>query len=697
MNIMNKLKNMLIRAFALVVMFGMSACESFLEEDKFWKMTTQYFDTPEGLRELATGLPNVFRTNFSSEFGYAIGGNYGTDEFQVGSDGANRPWNDYNAVLQASMWGTNLALPQTSWNNAYVAINNCNTVIAKAPTVLAGEADLNTVLGEACFTRGWVYFYLVQLWGGVPLKLEPSESLEREFTRASTQETIQRVIDDFTEAYAKLSNPAERVPGKIYRDAAAHYLAKALLWRQSEICSDFGASTKADDLAKALQLCDEVIANRQLAPDFADLWSYTGFDGPNETLDEVLLSAQYTDWSTKTHGSYGNRMHMYCLSVYGNWAGMTRNTAGGREFHRMKTTNYSYDVFDRVNDSRFWKSFRTKMLINLPAKAKPAGWIKDGDVALAMGQLGVMHIINNPDDAERFSVIPGITDGQSSDYVPTHAVQPRQILMKNTQTGRYEPILDPETGNCVPTVLPRYRVVEGYPDISTYAFGAVGIWASLSKYVDGLRENFNQEIGTRDGINARLGETYLMAAEIKVRQGDYAGAITQYINPLRRRAAYKAGEDRSKYVDGGQSYTPTGNEPATTFCPENSYYESNNIPVTTAATTLDISGPDNLPAEDMAIIQKLGLSSDFDKMLCFVLNERSRELMGEMLRWTDLSRTKTLLKRAYAYNEDVAAEGNLQDYHLLRPIPQTFLDDNWKDGRPLTADEKKAMQNPGYN
>ena len=35
--------------------------------------------------------------------------------------------------------------------------------------------------------------------------------------------------------------------------------------------------------------------------------------------------------------------------------------------------------------------------------------------------------------------------------------------------------------------------------------------------------------------------------------------------------------------------------------------------------------------------------------------------------------------------------------HYVRPLPQTFLDNITKeDGTPLTADEKAAMQNPGY-
>ena len=127
---------------------------------------------------------------------------------------------------------------------------------------------------------------------------------------------------------------------------------------------------------------------------------------------------------------------------------------------------------------------------------------------------------------------------------------------------------------------------------------------------------------------------------------------------------------------------------------ENSYYESNDIPVTTTATDLTILNTASLPAEDEAVIAKLGYSSEYDRMLCLVLNERTRELCGEWHRWEDLSRTLTLVARAKAYNPEAAP--NIKDYHVLRPIPQTFLDGVYTEGRPLNASEKAAMQNPGY-
>ena len=69
-----------------------------------------------------------------------------------------------------------------------------------------------------------------------------------------------------------------------------------------------------------------------------------------------------------------------------------------------------------------------------------------------------------------------------------------------------------------------------------------------------------------------------------------------------------------------------------------------------------------------------------------ILDERSRELMGEYNRWYDLKRTQTLIDRAMKHNPWTKASGTLDTHHYLRPIPQQEID--------LASNE--LGQNPDY-
>jgi hypothetical protein len=132
----------------------------------------------------------------------------------------------------------------------------------------------------------------------------------------------------------------------------------------------------------------------------------------------------------------------------------------------------------------------------------------------------------------------------------------------------------------------------------------------MTKYNDTKRANLNFP-SIRPVIAYRLAETYLIAAEAAFRIGNTADAVT-YINTIRTRAAY-----------------PTGDPLA-----------------------LQISVDD--------------LSIDF------ILDERTRELCGELTRWLDLVRTGKLIERVKLHNSEAAI--NILPKHILRPIPQAQID-----------------------
>ena len=645
-----KIYTHLLVLLALIVSVSSCNSDKFLEETLETERDFTYYNTEEGIQQLAVGAYyRIFASSFASEYQFGTT-NYGTDEFHVGGDDTNSQWNNYDSRFN-SIITTIRTTAQEPWDNVYLGIGLANQLIESATIIESTNASIKkTALGEGYFLRAYSYLKLVRQYGGVPLKLKPSTTVELEFTRATAEEVLKQVIDDFTQAYSLLENSGQG-PNRITKDAVAHFLAKAYLTRASEINDGWNSATKSADLQQVVSLSDEVISRHPLAANYQALWDYTKPDGANEFLPELILSASFSrDPVLETN----NNSHIFYTARYDDMATMKRDLTGMRPYSRLAPTYYTYDVFNHINDSRFWKVFRTKHRVN-----------KGGDfggVTYTAGvDLGILYIINSKDDT-RFAK-----------------------TVNNNDPG----ILYDVTGKTIPHVY------------VAHAADGVGLEAnprfpSLSKHFESDRTAINDNRGMRDEILARSAETYLMAAEAKIRQGKYSEALT-YINAVRQRATYKDGEDRRYYTDGAASYpTSAFTQPAAdnSFMTENSYYESNNIPVTTAATDLAINSTSALPAEDEAVIAKLGYSSDYDRMLCLVLDERTRELAGEWLRWEDLSRTKTLIPRVRAYNKE--AKSNIQDFHLLRPIPQTFLDGIYKDGSPLTPDEKSAMQNPGY-
>ncbi|MFC0773900.1 RagB/SusD family nutrient uptake outer membrane protein [Terrimonas alba] len=649
----NKFLNITI-VILLMVLVTISCKKKFLDEELKTSRDLEFYKTDAGIQQLVNGAYHqVFATPFNGEMAFS-NMCYGVDEFRVGGDPSNGMYNSYGNTFGPFITPNNgnTVAANAQWDNLYIGIGHANLIIENA-TASTSPADAikKTALGEGYFLRAYNYLRLVSQYGAVPLKTTPSTTPDLEFTRAEPKDIFALIIDDLTKAYGLLSNTGS--PAKITKDAAGHYLAKAYLSRASEINDSWNSTTKAADLAAIVPLCDSVIANHPLAPNFGDLWRYTAPNGANENLKEIILSAQFTSDLT---ASGQNTQHLYYVSRYEDIAQMQRDLSGDRPFSRLCPNFYMYRIYDMQNDSRFWKSFRTKHKVN--ANAPTAPYVK--------GDLGIMYVINQPGDT-RFSA---------------------NVLNNSVVYGA--------TGKTIPHVYVAYKTGVtadgGWNDTRKFP--------SLSKFMDGSRTaGFNDVRGLRDITLARSAETYLIAAEAKIRlanmgTGSYNDALP-YINPLRTRAQFVSGESRSAYYDGGAAPSSAPQTIPPSFFPENSYYESNNIPVTTdASASLAVTDMATLPAGDEYIISTLALSSPYDRALCFLLNERARELAGEYLRWQDLSRTKTLVARAKAFNPDAAP--NIQDRHLLRPIPQTFLDGIQAGGAALTGAEKQAMQNPGY-
>jgi hypothetical protein len=700
-------------ALSMFTLLGTTSCgNDFLKEDAGHLYSDALLEDEAGALKMAAGLYGNIRWHFGYEWAYGIT-LYGCDEFTNGADLTSEPWNTYDNRLNPqdctpALGAANKNCPAVSalWDQMYYGISTANLIISKADNVTK-EDSRNKALGEAHFLRGYNYYRLFCQYGGVVLETEPANgTVKKNFTRASEEETLNLIIDDFENAYKMLPKDKWRGNGTWTKYTAAHFLAKALLYRQSERCASWASKyDKATDLNRAISLCDEVIAACPLASDYWDLYAkWTGIDCPNEGLSEILMAAEHNEDKT-TQGRFGNRTYNYFDPQFSNFSGgwvQRGQYIGGMDFQRCRPTEYAYSVYDNVNDARMWKTFKTVYGLNHAAK-KDADVISQNGITADqvpdLGDEGIIFILNKKSDA-RFDGNPYGTFGRGGDV---HS------------------FVNPLTGKWVPNAFVTFQ--DGKYVLNTYTGNpsTSNVFCGINKTADGSRTGEKGD-AHRDVIMARSGETYLVKAECQVRMGNYQEAINT-VNVLRARGQWKKGENRSYYTDGSMAFLKsdggiTDNSTAASITPKknkdksgkqltnaeayaysmthtNTYYLSTGIAETTDASDLQIKSYTQLPAEDEAILKEIGATSDYDRMLNFVFNERTRELLGEWNRWDELARTGLLVKRAKAFNPEAAP--NVQDRHMYRPIPQKFIDTlQNEDGTNLSDADKKAWQNPGY-
>ena len=178
------MKNKYILSALILGTLSMStiSCSDFLNEELTTKRNTEYLKTEEGVADLSVALYENLRYHFARENSVAFTQN-GVDEFTVGGDGSNASWNSYDGNYGPTVT-SNSTKPEELWDEMYVGISNANTLIQNVKEGGYTSAATMEHLGEAYFLRGFNYYTLVAQFGGVPLKLTPSTTPQREITRA---------------------------------------------------------------------------------------------------------------------------------------------------------------------------------------------------------------------------------------------------------------------------------------------------------------------------------------------------------------------------------------------------------------------------------------------------------------------------------------------------------------------------------
>lgn len=194
-----------------------------------------------------------------------------------------------------------------AWSSLWGVVSSANAVLTnvsqRAGPYVSPEV-VAQVTAEARFMRAAAYFYLVRLWGAVPIIENNSDHLGNPVIPLHRGEDVYRfIIRDLTEAARGLpdSYPAAEA-GRVTTWSAKALLAKVYLTRAGY---EQEGSRRPDDLDSARTLAYEVISQSGLAllSDYGDL-----FRIEYENSEESLFALQWVscqEWGTQnTHQAY---------------------------------------------------------------------------------------------------------------------------------------------------------------------------------------------------------------------------------------------------------------------------------------------------------------------------------------------------------------------------------------------------------
>ncbi|MDF9829482.1 RagB/SusD family nutrient uptake outer membrane protein [Parabacteroides sp. PF5-6] len=459
------------------------------------------------------------------------------------------------------------------WERLYEIINSANLIIASV-----GDNGDQAAKGEAMFFRAYAYNMLVILWGDVPLIAESTTVPRTDYVRDEVAKVDALIDSDLTFAIANLPAVGQaKTESRINKDMARQMAGEAYLRMGMRDASYF---------KKAEEAVTPVITEGNYKLIQERYGKFTGEGGD--------YYADMFRWGNQRR-SQGNTETIWTFQLEYN-----RDVNGGTIDNPQQRRNWVpafHKYAGMQNADSIGGRGNGRLRISNFVKY---GLFAEGDIRNSNYNIRRQLYYNRPGYEETFGV-----DAKGFRVAKDAGV--RNVTVK---TG--DPVI-PAEADSLAVNYPHPTKWGGYDPTDDFGYAIVKDWPLM-----------------------RLGETYLLRAEARFRQGNNQGAADD-INALRDRA-FK------------QSRAETGNA-------------------------------------------NLGKVSAADIDIHFILDERVRELIAEENRRMTLVRTNTLKERI-ALNGDVEpyAPNNkvitgFQDFNVLLPIPLTEIQLN-KDAN--------LEQNTGY-
>jgi len=278
-------KKFFLTSIILFCSFYLISCEKFLEVDDPNNQISQsmvFKDKGLAYAALSDVYSNLRATTLLNGSLYGVGTLMGcyTDELSSVSNQSL----DFKSFFDLSVQQNTTAV-NTIWVNAYkqiYAVNNIIEGVGKS-TAYLDQQTVDQILGEAYFIRGFLHFYLVNLYGDVPYITTTDYLQNQSVSRQSLDNVYVHIEEDYQKADQYLTDQyptANRT--RINRSGVRLALARLYLykqeWAKAEIMADL-------IIQNPLYTMEQDISKTFLKDSKSAIWQFMPLEAGINTLE----------------------------------------------------------------------------------------------------------------------------------------------------------------------------------------------------------------------------------------------------------------------------------------------------------------------------------------------------------------------------------------------------------------------------
>jgi hypothetical protein len=504
---MKKLKNISYVAAAFLVTTATSCKKQLAEYNPSAATIENQYTTPDGFTTLVNASYQDLHELYGNEDGQ-FECETGTDLwYSATRSGYAKQYVYYEGLASTQGQGTKC------WQFCYRSINYCNTGISLIDKANFTDQTLkNARLAELRFLRALYYYHIVEQFGNVVLRTNPSiDGVNIHDVRSAETDFYDLMISDLQFAkdnlpYSWSANEYSRASKK----SAAGLLARVYLTR-----AYYSTGGDAQQwFTKARDAAADVINNQasygvSLYPTYNQMCQsvYATDRSTNKEAMFVISYNQTVPASNAINFTNGNRIFKWGLTSYNNTKnprpGLTTAIVpayGVADENKLMPTWHLLDLYNETIDARYSNNFQEL-------------WIANQAYTWATG------------DPAKFNMDPSVAGqklavGDTAMYLTKQVLTVDRTKTKYIAVGATDLYINP-AHNQGAAIVGGTVMTQFYP--------------SFRKFVNPNRTyTGNTDFG--DAFVIRLAEMYLIAAEASVQLGDQASAA-QYINVIRTRAA----------------------------------------------------------------------------------------------------------------------------------------------------------------